>query len=154
MIAIPLPRAKAKSTMLKKHQLLKLFLLALTGLFSTTPAQAIYFNHFPDCYETKVLKSITKRFNKAERMTWNRGIDMLDISNPHGHNRHGFEDSSISRRYCHAYANLSNGSRHKVYYLIEANMGLAGYGWNVEFCIPRYDPWRIYDAYCRTVRPR
>lgn len=124
------------------------------GLGFAGSAQAFYFTQFPECYEPKVLKKVTKRFNKADRMTWHRGIYIDDISNPHGHGRYGFEESSISRRYCHAYAHLSNGTRHKVYYLIEEGMGLAGFGWNVEFCIPKYDPWRIYDAYCRTVRPR
>jgi len=119
-----------------------------------TGERAQAFTQFPDCVEHKVLRNITKRFNRAERDTWHRGVDMLHISNPHGHGHFGFRESPIQRQYCHAYAHLSDGKRRKVYYLIEEGMGFAGFGWRVQFCIPRYDPWRIYDGYCRTVRPQ
>ena len=138
----------------RTHMLMGVGLWLVLCLAGATHANAFYFKKFPVCHEGKVLKKITKLFNKAEHMTWHRGIEMITISQPHGHGRFGFPDSAFNRRYCHAYAHLSNGRRHKVYYLIEEGMGLAGTGWNVEFCIPRYDPWRIYDAYCRTVRPR
>jgi hypothetical protein len=59
----------------------------------------------------------------------------------------------IDRRYCSATAWLSNGETSKVVYLIEATQGFASIGWNVESCLPGYDPWRVYDGWCRSIRP-
>jgi hypothetical protein len=61
--------------------------------------------------------------------------------------------SLINRRYCHARAWLSNGRRSEVVYLIEADQGFAGVGWHVESCLPPYDPYRVYGAWCRAIRP-
>lgn len=125
---------------------------AVLAIFSQS-ATAFAHGDFPACTNEKVLEKITKRFNKAEEDTWNRGFYLESISRPHGHGQRGFEDSSINRHYCHAYANLSNGRTRKVHYLIEEGQGFAGFGWNVEFCVTGLDPWKIYDGYCRTVRP-
>ena len=61
--------------------------------------------------------------------------------------------SWIDRRYCTATAWLSNGKSSEVVYLIEATQGFASIGWNVQSCLPGYDRWRIYDAWCRSIRP-
>lgn len=134
-----------------KFILASAFALILSA--SLHSVEAFAYSSYPSCGDSKVLNKISKRFNQAENDTWYRGIHMDSISRPHGHDRSGFEDSPIYRQYCHAYANLSNGKSPKVYYLIEEGMGLAGFGWNVEFCVTGLDPWRVYDGYCRTVRP-
>jgi len=61
--------------------------------------------------------------------------------------------SWIDRRYCRATAWLSNGKQSEVVYLIEATQGFASIGWNVESCLPGYDRWRVYDGWCRSIRP-
>lgn len=106
----------------------------------------------PACTNEKVLKKIVKRFNWAERKTWHRGFDMVGVNRPHLHHDHGFKASLIDRRYCHGYAHLTNGKTHRVYYVIEQDMGLAGFGWGVTFCVSGLDPWRIYDGNCRVLR--
>lgn len=117
------------------------------------PTKALAHYNLPDCSDERVLQKISKRFNRAEDHTWHRGLYVDSISRPHGHGHHGFEESPIYRVYCHAYANLSNGRTRKVHYLIEDGQGFAGFGWNVEFCVTGLDRWRVYDGYCRTVRP-
>jgi hypothetical protein len=61
--------------------------------------------------------------------------------------------SLIDRRYCSATAWLSNGKKSEVVYLIEASQGFASIGYNVESCLPSYDRWRVYDEWCRSIRP-
>lgn len=128
------------------------FGLVLAVFLQSGTALAHY--DFPSCSDEKVLQKISNRFNKAEDDTWHRGLYVDSISRPHGHDRHGYEESSVYREYCHAYANLSDGRTRKVHYLIEEGLGFAGFGWNVEFCVTGLDPWRVYDGYCRTVRPQ
>ena len=59
----------------------------------------------------------------------------------------------VHRRYCRATAQLSDGRRTALIYVIEAGQGFAGVGWNVEYCLPAYDPWRVYDAWCHAIEP-
>lgn len=127
-----------------------LFLVGVSVSLQATEAEA---GSFPECTDDKVLQRISSRFNAAEDRTWHRGLHVESISRAHWHGQSGFEESSIYRRYCHAYANLSNGVTRKVHYLIEEGQGFAGYGWNVEYCVTGLDPWKVYDGYCRTVRP-
>jgi hypothetical protein len=60
--------------------------------------------------------------------------------------------SLIGRRYCEARAVVHDGQVSPIYYLIETHQQFAGIGAKVTFCLPGYDPWRVYDAACRTVR--
>jgi hypothetical protein len=60
----------------------------------------------------------------------------------------------ISRRYCSATALLSDGSSNEVVFIIEGpKLGVASIGWHVESCLPGFDPYRVYDARCRSIRP-
>ena len=58
----------------------------------------------------------------------------------------------ISRRYCHASVDLSDGRRRTMWYLIEEPMGFAGIGSNVEFCVAGFDRWLVYGGRCRVLR--
>ena len=46
-------------------------------------------------------------------------------------------------------------SQHEqVVYIIEGPMkGTFSIGWNVESCVVGYDPWHVYEARCRSIRP-
>lgn len=58
----------------------------------------------------------------------------------------------IARRYCAATVDLSDGHSRKIWYLIEDNMGLVGFGDNVEFCVAGFDRWKVYNGACRVLR--
>ncbi|NGN40761.1 hypothetical protein G6N74_06765 [Mesorhizobium sp. CGMCC 1.15528] len=62
------------------------------------------------------------------------------------------ERHPIARLYCGATASLSDGRQHEVFYLIEGRMGFAGIGDNVEFCLPGFDRWMVYNGRCRVLR--
>lgn len=110
-----------------------------------------WFQTFPDCGNANVNARIVDRFNWAEANTWNRGIDIRSIDGQVERSVEAFGPNPIYRRYCRGRALLSNGRHHTVYYRIERGTGLAGTGYNVEFCLPGYDRWRVYDGYCRVL---
>ena len=61
--------------------------------------------------------------------------------------------SLIPRRYCHATAYAFQRPALRVVYLIEFQAGFASIHWGVQSCLPGYDPYRVYGAWCRSIRP-
>ena len=61
--------------------------------------------------------------------------------------------SPYARRFCEARAQMSDGRARHVYYAIMEHSGFVGVSWNLRACVDGLDPWRVYDARCRTVRP-
>lgn len=60
--------------------------------------------------------------------------------------------SMVARQYCNATALMSDGHHRHVWYLVEFGMGFASLGNKVESCVEGFDPWHVYDAYCRVLR--
>ena len=110
------------------------------------------FQTCPDCSNGSVKARIIENFNWADRATFYRGIAIKTIDYERERAIESFGEYPIDRRYCKGRAWLSNGKQNTVYYRIERGMGLAGTGYKVEFCLPGYDPWRVYDGYCRVLR--
>lgn len=107
---------------------------------------------FPGCQSERVLKTLVKRFNHAEKVYWqSRGLILSDIANAHQHSVNPFPDSPINRRYCHGDAIFENGHKRRVHYLVEEDAGFAGFTWNVEYCVHGLDPWKYYDGRCRVL---
>jgi len=125
-------------------------------LLSALPASAGWWStHWPSlpvCGDSEVLYRISSVASWAEHSTWHRGWIIHGISNA-GETAYDPSRSHIHRRYCRATAWLSDGRRTELVYVIEAGQGFAGIGWNVEYCLPAYDPWRVYDAWCRAIEP-
>lgn len=106
----------------------------------------------PECGDGAVIEAIRDRFLHADANVLKRGLYIRTVD--HVRQSHfGSPAGPTLRRYCHASAVLNDGPRPKtLYYLIEQNYGFAGIGWNVEFCVQGYEPWRVHDGNCRTVR--
>lgn len=107
---------------------------------------------FPACHDVPVEFRIIRNFNWAERNTWHRGLEMLEVRKMEEKRTVYWRNSPIARRYCVGNARMSDGTHRTVYYLIEDQGGFAGRNWDVEFCVMGLDPWRVYDGYCRAVR--
>lgn len=129
--------------------------LTMSAAPNLQPAQAgilephINLRSFPQCDDPKVLGKVIEKFNWAEVNTWHRGFTVADLVSPHERmTQSGYE---IPRRYCRAQALLSNGKHRRMLYLIEGGQGLAGTGFNVEFCLQNRDEWRVYNGACRTL---
>ena len=124
-------------------------------VFSALPASAGWWQLWPSlprCGDSEVLYKIASTAAWAEYHTWHRGWVISNISQI-GEMARNPGPSHIHRRYCRGTAWLSDGKGSELVYVIEAGQGFASIGWNVEFCLPAYDPWRIYDAWCRSIRP-
>ena len=122
--------------------------LAMTG-----PAQA--FATFPDCHSSWVQTTIKARFNAAETRRLHDGASILDIVDAHERAVELYGPSPIPRRYCRARALMDHdhkGGYHQLYYRVSERTGLAGVGWNVEFCITGHDQWKVFDGDCRVLR--
>ncbi len=123
-------------------------------LFLSAPASAWWsYNYLPRCGNGEVLSRVIERAAWAERKTWHRGWIIHSVGKIHETALKDYGPSQIDRRYCSGTAWLTNGERMPVVYVIEAGMGFAGIGWKVEFCMPPEDPWRVYDAWCKAIRP-
>jgi opacity protein-like surface antigen len=110
-------------------------------------------HRLPVCDEPPVLSQVAEKFAYYDAHVIHSGLAIqhvdgvreaqLDVGGP----------SLIPRRFCRGTAWLSNGQRSEVVYLIEFQTGLASITWNVQSCLPRFDPYRVYDAWCRSIEP-
>lgn len=107
----------------------------------------------PPCDDWGVTARVSQRFAYGERHVGDR----LTITGIADHRQTRLDDhgpSVIHRRYCEARATLSDGTRPKLYYVIETGGTLTGCGWNVYYCVAGHDPYHVNDGWCRVVRPQ
>lgn len=108
----------------------------------------------PACTASSVLGHIKSRFGSTQRNTWNTNLSIEDIDLIEETGGQLGGPGLIDRVYCRGRANLSDGRQEPVFYLIESRMGFAGHGSQVSFCLPAFDAYRVYDAWCRTAQPQ
>jgi hypothetical protein len=128
--------------------------LALTLLASPASANPSWWRGtLPDCAAPSVLAKVRAKvaYGAPRVLGYHLGIEQFDAIGESALKEYG--EGLIDRRYCRATAWLTNGKQSEVVYLIEATQGFASLGWNVESCLPGYDRWRIYDAWCRSIGP-
>ena len=107
----------------------------------------------PECDSPAVIASIPEKFAYYDAHVIGSGLVITGVDGIHEHAvRMG--PGLVDRRYCGATAWLSNGRKSRVDYIIEGpKLGIFSIGWHVESCLPGYDPYRVYDAGCRAIRP-
>lgn len=107
----------------------------------------------PACDDWSVLARVGEKFSYQDRHVAGEGLAITGIDHIREYNP-TIERGLVTRRYCSATAWLSNGRKAEVAYLIEGP-GLATFsiGWHVESCVVGHDPWRVYDARCRAMKP-
>lgn len=141
------------------------FLLALAGAAAaadfgvTAPAPAPVYNHhgygeLPGCDNARVVATIPEKFSYYDARVIGSGLAIIGIDEIAEFGLQPGYPGLIDRRYCGATAWLSNGQTSPVYYLIEGpKLGFASIGWHVESCLPGFDPYRVYNTRCRSIRP-
>lgn len=112
-----------------------------------------YAGALPDCGAPQVLGRIAEKFAYADRHVTFTGLAIEHIGEVRESKLDGGPPGLIDRRYCRATAWMSDGQKSDVAYLIESKQGFASLGWNVESCLPKFDRWRVYDGWCRSIRP-
>ena len=121
----------------------------------TPPVKYHYRIHhaLPQCDAPGVVAKISERFAYQDAHIIGSGVAITSIGGIYEHALRTGGPSLIDRRYCRATAWLSNGRKSEVVYLIEGpKLGHFSIGWHVESCLPAYDPYRVYDASCRSIR--
>ena len=111
------------------------------------------FHRLPVCDEAKVLAKVTNKFAYYDAHIIGSGLAIADITDIRETKVSIHGPSLIPRRYCHAVATLSNGRHSELVYLIEFQAGFASIHWGVQSCLPGFDPYRVYGAACRSIRP-
>jgi hypothetical protein len=131
-----------------------LFLSALSGSALAVDGGTVWHHHgLPSCDAPSVIATIPERFAYQDANLIGSGIAITGIDRIHEHAVKA-GPGLVDRRYCGATAWLSNGRQSEVVYIIEGpKLGFASIGWHVESCLPAYDPYRVYDAWCRSIRP-
>lgn len=131
--------------------------LALLLAVPATAGERPYFSwngdaRVPDCEAMSVQSAVMGHIARADP-DYTRGLKIRDM---HRIVETGYtvnQPSPYARRYCEARARMSDGHERRVYYAIMEHSGFVGVSWNLQACVAGLDPWRVYDAGCRTVRP-
>jgi hypothetical protein len=131
---------------------------ALAADYGSAPAAIGYGHHFaaplPECHDPAVIARIPEKFAYYDAHVIGSGLGIANIDGIQQSALRAGGPGLIDRRYCAATAWLTDGRRHEVVYLIEGpKVGFASIGWHVESCLPGFDPYRVYDARCRSIRP-
>jgi hypothetical protein len=113
---------------------------------------ALVLTHLPQCWDPAVLKDIARKFADQDVVIIHSGLSIVGIDNTF-ETRFKGRPSLVDVRYCVARAWMSNGLVSEVVYIIEGPMkGPFSLGWAVESCLPAFDPYRVYDGNCRSIR--
>ena len=131
-----------------KYQMMKLAGALLFSAWAGTASAAT----LPECDGAGVLSRVTTKLSIAEANVVKSGDPVVSIDRIRHARTQEMSEPFFARRYCRATGYTDLGHKTTIYYLIEAKAGFAGYGYNVEACIQGRDPWRIYGAYCRSLR--
>jgi hypothetical protein len=122
------------------------------GVIAYTPAGDN--GSVPACDTPAVLRSITNRFAYQDAHIVYSGVTIASISGVRERAYKPGYPGFIDRRFCGATAWLSNGRKSEVVYMIDGrHTGFAGFGYHVQSCLPGHDPYNVYDARCRSLRP-
>jgi hypothetical protein len=114
--------------------------------------QPVVHSHMPDCSDPAVLRDIARKFAAQDAHIIHSGLAIVGVEGMH-QTRFKGRPSLTDVRFCIGVALLSNGRTSEVVYIIEAPMkGPFSLGWAVESCLPPFDPYRVYDGNCRSIR--
>ena len=122
------------------------------GPIYVAPSAAILGHALPPCTEPGVLKDIARKFAYGDARVVRSGLTIVGID---GVRETNYKDgpSLTNVRYCTGTAWFDSGKPSEVVFIIEGPMkGKYAIGWAVESCLPGFDPYRVYDGNCRSIR--
>ncbi len=141
-----------------------LAMLTIGLVFVGAPAQAAswleknfwlsgprYDNVVPPCEAG--LDKIVDGFATTESRFWNSDLHITGFADVRETAFDPWASQSIPRRYCTAFAQVSDGSRHRVKYWIGEDTGFIGATWGVEWCVVGLDRNWAYNPACQMATP-
>jgi hypothetical protein len=132
----------------------RVLLACLIAIGFAAPANAWWSKgNLPTCDAPGVISSVVAKFRRAEQRTFHWGVQIAQVRDIYETPELIENTSLIGRRYCRATAIMTDGRAEEVAYLIETKQGFASVTWRVESCLPDYDPWHVYGAWCRSAKP-
>ena len=121
-----------------------------------TPAEqrhSPYSGAIPHCSDRSVLHRIQSRFSERERKYWHTGKKIVRFYRARqiGYRSNGLD--FIPKRYCAVRARFNDGRRRRITYSIGEDLGMAGFGWGVEWCVHGLDYSYAFAPNCRMALP-
>lgn len=112
-----------------------------------------YSGELPGCADFWVSERIRTRFQARESEFWKSGLEIVRLDQPQeiGFRSNGLD--YIPRRYCVAKAVMNDKAVREVSYSIEQDLGIIGWGFDVEWCIQGLDRNYAYEPNCKIARP-
>jgi hypothetical protein len=146
---------------------LSIFMLFAAGLAATAlsppasgrplvPAERRYLPYYdmvPACDDPAVFERIQGRFHDREAEFWNSGLAIVGFERVTeiGYKTNGLD--YIPRRYCSAWAYLNDAKWHSVFYSVDEDLGIIGYGFGVTWCVEGLDRNDAFTPRCKMARP-
>jgi hypothetical protein len=107
----------------------------------------------PACDDAAPLNEILTRFHERESEFWRTGLEIVafDQIREIGFRSNGLD--FIPRRYCHAYAHMSDAKVRAVDYSISKDLGGIGDQFGIEWCVLGLDRFNANAPNCKMARP-
>jgi hypothetical protein len=113
-----------------------------------------YRDQMPACDDPVVFARIQDLFHGREAEFWNTGLEIVGFGEVReiGYKTNGLD--YIPRRYCTARAYLNDEKKpRQLSYVIGEDLGLLGFGFDVEWCVAGLDREDAYAPNCKMARP-
>ncbi len=112
-----------------------------------------YQGSLPGCADPSVFERIQSRFHAREAEFWKSGLEIVSLDQVReiGFRSNGLD--LIPRRYCTAKAQMNNQSVRDVSYSIDEDLGIIGWGFDIEWCLEGLDRNYAYAPDCKIARP-
>ena len=120
------------------------------------PAARTQVSGLPSCADSGILATIRDRFAYGTARVEGRALGIATIDGMR-EMATATAPSPIASRWCSAAVELTDGTRSRLNYRIDASLGFAAPAYaglpdDVEFCVFGHDPWGVHDGMCRTTR--
>ena len=107
----------------------------------------------PPCETPSALSTIQSRFAEKEGRFWNSALQIIGFEQVQQVAVRPWATDTIPRRFCSAFALVSDGVKRRVHYWIGEDTGIIGATWGVEWCVLGLDRNWAYSPRCRMARP-
>jgi hypothetical protein len=107
----------------------------------------------PLCEDSWVAGQIRERFGQKEWQFWSSSLTINGMEHIRETAWRPWHYAAIPRRFCSAYALISDGTRRPIHYSIGEDTGEIGVTWGVEWCVVGLDRNWAYNPACKAAKP-